>query len=185
MYRRIGRKASHEVDVRLGDVLQRKRRRKLMGTLVLLLAWAGIMAYMSAQPYTDQDLRPMLRGFDLSWVERWLGWMKFTYASSEISVAYRGPAAFLEFFIRKGAHVLVFATLGFLSMRLLTVWSLKMITRAGLALFVVVTVAMIDEYRHFLHPGRSGLIEDVVLDAVGGMIGIGLYWVLYRMKYRG
>lgn len=141
------------------------------------------MAYMSAQPYTEQDLRPMLRGFDLSWVERWLGWVNFTYASSEISVAYRGPAAFLEFFIRKGAHLAVFATLGFLCIRLLTAWSMKMVIRAAITLFIVMTVAAIDEYQHFLHPGRTGLFEDVVLDTVGGLIGMGVYVMLFRIRH--
>ncbi|NEU30288.1 VanZ family protein [bacterium LRH843] len=156
----------------------------MITTIMLLIVWAAIMGYMSAQTYSQQDVRPMLRNFDLSWVESLFGWVNFTYSSGEISVAARGPAGFIEFFIRKGAHVTVFATLGFLCVRLLTLWSGKMFVRVGVALLLVVFAASIDEFRHFLNPGRSGLVEDVVLDTCGGAIGIAIHQILHRLKAR-
>ncbi|WP_368665704.1 VanZ family protein [Pseudomonas sp. 2995-3] len=35
-----------------------------------------------------------------------------------------------------------------------------------------------DEIRQYYHPDRTGMVEDVILDAIGGIIGIAIiiYW---------
>ncbi len=153
-------------------------------TAALLLVWVSIIVYASSQPYSEQDLRPILRGYNVDWAESWFGWVSFTYAESEISVKERGAEGFVEFFIRKGAHLSVFAILGFLTLRLLSVTRLYWFWRVVLALSIVILFASIDEYRHFLHPGRTGLIEDVKLDSLGGLIGISFYLLISSWKHR-
>lgn len=153
----------------------------------LLLGWASLIFFASSQPYTDQDLRPMLGDFNLAWVERFFGWVSFTYSSSVISVETRGAAGFVEFFIRKGTHVVVFFVLGFLVMVLLGFTRMRLRTSAVLAFICVALFAAIDEYRHLIHPGRTGLIEDVILDCIGGAMGIAVvvFWQRHRQRKEG
>ncbi|WP_088104306.1 VanZ family protein [Halalkalibacter urbisdiaboli] len=157
---------------------------KVVVTACLFIAWIGIIVFASSQPYSQQDLRPMLTSWDLSWVERLFSWVEFTYSQSLISIETKGTAGFIEFFIRKGAHVVVYATLGFLASRLLRATSIRLFYQVLLAFLFVVLFAMSDEYRHSLNPERTGLIEDVILDSVGGIIGIAFYHILYRIKVR-
>ncbi|MBU8906494.1 VanZ family protein [Desertibacillus haloalkaliphilus] len=147
-----------------------------------LFIWGGVIVFASTQPYEQQDARPVVGSFDLSWVERWFSWVSFTYSESIVSIETRGTAGFIEFFIRKGAHLVVFFVLAFLMYRFLRLFSLKTITRATLTLGFIVIFAAVDEFRHLLHPNRTGLVEDVVLDTIGGMLGIALALFVYRKK---
>ncbi|MFB4166119.1 VanZ family protein [Alteribacillus sp. JSM 102045] len=51
------------------------------------------------------------------------------------------------------------------------------------AAFVLVSVfAVIDEVRHFYHPYRTGLWQDIVLDITGGLYGILSYYFLEKTE---
>lgn len=156
---------------------------KRLETVILLIGWGSLVWFMSGQSYEEQDLRPFLRTFDLTWVDTLFHSVQFTYASREISVSYLGPAAFLEFFIRKGAHFFVFAIFGFLLIRLFTCWHMHSFFRISMTIIFILLAASIDEFRHFLHPGRTGLLADVLIDFLGGLFGIIMYSILYRLKY--
>ncbi|ADC49290.1 VanZ family protein [Alkalihalophilus pseudofirmus OF4] len=158
------------------------KNRKVLLTTGLLVLWAGMIIFASSQPYEDQDLRPILEGVPLDWVENVFGFVNFTYSNSEISVAERGPAAFIEFFIRKGAHVVVFAVLGALLMRIAVSLNIRHIPAGITALMGVFIFACIDEYRHLMNPERTGLFEDVILDTVGGAIGIAIYLIIRKKR---
>ena len=41
-----------------------------------------------------------------------------------------------------------------------------------LAFMLTSGYASFDELRQVFHPGRTGLMEDVILDSVGGLVGI-------------
>lgn len=132
----------------------------------------GTIYFASSQPYEQQDLRPVLRDMDLAWVKTYFSWVSFTYSSTVISIDNRGLAGFVEFFIRKGAHVIVFFVLGLLTYRMLILWKMRKWYRVMIAFSFVLAYAAIDEYRHLLNPERTGLIEDVILDTIGGSLGI-------------
>lgn len=114
--------------------------------------------------------------------ESFLSNIQFTYAGSEISIATRGYVPFVEFFIRKGAHFFSYFLLGFfwvlgLRKRVRDEWLVIL-----LAILLSIGYAAFDEFRQVFHPGRTGLMEDVLLDTAGAMVGIFLSWLLLKKK---
>lgn len=148
------------------------RLREIILRVLPLTIWMGMIYYSSSQPYEQQDLRPLLRKFDLSLVERSFSWVSFTYSNAVISIETKGVAGFIEFFIRKGAHVFVFFTLGLLIFRFLKLFKLRKWLQFLSSLLLIFLFASSDELRHFYNPDRTGLIEDVILDTVAGFLGI-------------
>lgn len=146
-------------------------------TLLILV----ILFISSSMPYEEQSLKPGLsRYFDLGFVEH-LRFISFDY-HGEVSVAVLGASGFVEFFIRKAAHLSIFILLGIalidLTYRLIRPYAL-----AGLfAYTVAITVAVFDEFHQILTGGRTGLIQDVLLDGTGALIGILLYRLFWKKR---
>lgn len=79
----------------------------------------------------------------------------------------------LHFFIRKGAHFTVYATLSFLSYRSwratlpsIAPWTFKW---AGLALALTLMAASSDEFHQSFVPSRTSSSHDVLLDMMGAL----------------
>ncbi|WLD93022.1 VanZ family protein [Alkalihalobacillus sp. AL-G] len=137
-----------------------------------VIIWAGIIFYASSQPYEEQDLKPFLSDeIPLGWVETYFGDVSFHYAGEEVSVDHLGKASFVEFFIRKGAHVTVYLVLAFLLYRALYNTSSTSTYTARLAIGLGILYAASDEYHQSFTVNRSPHIEDVLLDTVGIIIG--------------
>lgn len=151
-----------------------------------LVAWITLIHFSSSQSYEGQNVQPLLEGFPLEWVNKLFYWVSITYGDSVVSLETRTPEAFVEFFLRKGAHLFVYAVLGIIAYRLLN-QVLHQTVLSGLIAWVFTTAyAGVDELRQYFHPNRSGMIEDVILDSVGGAIGITVwvYWQ-HRKEKRG
>ncbi|MDQ0256659.1 VanZ family protein [Evansella vedderi] len=159
----------------------KEKRRLLIHYILPFAAWVGLIHYSSSQSYEDQNVQPILQGLPLDWVESLFWWVSFQYGDSVVSLQTRSPEAFIEFFIRKGAHLFVFAVLGILAYRLLNQFLKKRAHCAIYAWLFVTIYAGIDEFRQMLHPNRSGMVEDVILDSIGGVIGISL-WVFWKSR---
>ena len=83
-------------------------------------------------------------------------------------------------------HALVFGVLG-----VLVLGSMKTSSRGvytpGQALIAVVLVTLygiLDEFHQRYVPGRSAELLDIAADAVGGIIGVGIVWVLMKSRAR-
>lgn len=75
----------------------------------------------------------------------------------------------LEHFVRKSAHFLVYFVLGILSFFAFNKNRQNMIRSA----FVFcILYAISDELHQLFVPGRSGQIQDVILDSIGALLGI-------------
>jgi VanZ family protein len=87
----------------------------------------------------------------------------------------------LHYSLRKGAHLTEYAVLGVLAFR---AWHLSLQGPRGrlaaLALGLVVAVAGVDELRQTFIPSRTGALSDVVLDSMGGALGLVLVVALQR-----
>jgi VanZ family protein len=148
-----------------------------------VLIWASVIFYSSSQPYQEQDIRPTLSHFvNLDFVGTWFKDTVFHYAGQEVSVQKLGAAGFLEFFIRKGAHLFVYFILGFLVVRA-TLQHVKS-QKTGIVLAITLTVlyALSDEFHQGFTTNRSPHIEDVGIDTIGGLLGITLYSLLNRLR---
>lgn len=110
-----------------------------------------------------------------------LSQFELTYGGSVVSISESGYFSFVEFFIRKAAHFFIFFVIGFfwvlgLRKRVKEQWLVFL-----LALLLSVGYASFDEFRQVFHPGRSGMMADVVLDSAGAAVGIILaHWMDYR-----
>ncbi len=145
--------------------------------IMLVLYGSSTMSYASQSLVSPLDTMLAGRPF-----EHFLSAIEFSYAGSEISVASRGYISFVEFFIRKGAHFFSYFFLGFfwvlgLRKRVREEWLIIV-----LAIFLSIGYAAFDEFRQVFHPERTGLMEDVLLDAAGALTGIFLSWLLLRKQ---
>ncbi len=79
----------------------------------------------------------------------------------------RAPADFIQFWLRKGAHVVIYGALG-LSLA-------AALERVGkrrwfLAGMILVLVAALDEWHQTFVPGRTGRAVDVLVDLAGFVV---------------
>ena len=79
--------------------------------------------------------------------------------------------------VRKLAHLTEYAILGVLAMR--SFWN----SRAVLAsLLTVIAVAAADEFFQSFNPARTGSPVDVAIDITGGILAIGVVWLIRRRR---
>lgn len=138
------------------------------------IGWMGVIFYSSSTPYEDQDIKPLLGGLiDLSFLEPFVGWIEFTYNHSVISVGKLGITGFLEFFIRKGAHVTVFFLLACLIyIAFIKTSNLNKHVIMMVSFLLTVLYAVSDEIHQGLTPNRTPYLGDVVLDSVGALAAV-------------
>ncbi|UOR11640.1 VanZ family protein [Halobacillus amylolyticus] len=150
------------------------------------IVWMGIIFYSSSTPYQEQDVKPVLSDwFDLSGFVPLFDGISFTYHHSEVSVASLGIAGFIEFFIRKGAHVTVF-----LLLTVLIFYALRKTTNRNYQSTIIISwvatvlYAITDELHQGITPNRTPYIGDVILDAVGGLMALLLISIVYFIRRR-
>lgn len=155
---------------------------------LLPVFWMGVIFYSSATPYEQQDIKPLMEDkVDLSFLTPFMDWISFTYHHSQVSVSALGIEGFIEFFVRKGAHLGVF----FILMCLFYVaW--KRTSRVEvrkivlISFFLTVAYAGIDEFHQGFTANRTPYAGDVVLDGFGALLaGIGLLLVNQRRTKSG
>ncbi|MBM7095657.1 VanZ family protein [Bacillus sp. H-16] len=158
--------------------MNQKENNTLLSHIVPLLGWVAVIQYASSQSYEEQNVTPILGNINLAWVESAFGWVSFTYGTSVVSLETSSTEQFVEFFIRKGAHVFVYFVLAVLVYRVVRLWLGDRIPEAAVIAILCTTLyAAYDEVRHYFHPNRSGMVEDVLLDMAGGAVGV-LCWIL-------
>lgn len=84
----------------------------------------------------------------------------------------------LGLFVRKSAHFFLYFILGILvgnAMNNQKKWWL-------FSLFICLIYACTDEIHQLFMVGRSGQIQDVILDSIGSSVGISLYYWFHRKK---
>ena len=92
-------------------------------------------------------------------------------------------------FVRKGAHVAEYAVLALLLWRALRkpqrgdAWPWQW-SEAGLALGLTSLYAASDELHQLFVPSRQASLRDVLLDTLGGAIGLLCLWAVGRWRRR-
>ncbi|MED4129370.1 MULTISPECIES: VanZ family protein [Shouchella] len=149
-------------------------------SLFLLIA-VSVIAFSSSTPYGNQDIRGILSHLPIQWIEQTrIAHISFPYGERVISLEYLSVESFVEFFLRKAAHFFSFLFIGLIGTRLLAYFT-RLRYASAMSLFFVVFYASIDEYRQSFTPGRSPMIEDVLVDTMGGLVGIliAMFWIVY------
>lgn len=101
------------------------------------------------------------------------------YRTSTIA-AQSDPFRFVEFLFRKGAHLFMYAMLAALAYLALKPYRLNLVLKALMAMAGVGIVAVLDEWNQFRRSNRTGAIEDVLLDLIGGAIGLLIIVLLFH-----
>lgn len=152
----------------------------------VFMFWALLIFYFSSQPYQDQDITPILHDYlsDLHLKEK-LSFVSFMYGGREISTENLGVDTFVEFFIRKAAHLSIFFVWGFLTYTVLTLFMKKHHkVRWLLSVIFVILYAVLDEYHQSRTGNRTPLKMDVVLDTIGGIVGITGCWIIHMLRLK-
>ena len=84
--------------------------------------------------------------------------------------------------IRKLAHIVEYAFLGFLAFRAFQILAGDRLKAAIFALVLAVAVALMDEFQQSFNPSRTSSPYDVLLDIVGASAIILLYSLLSRRR---
>ena len=154
-------------------------RKKIIYRFTILLLIAGVIFYSSSQPYTEQNIQPLL-GDKLNLpdsIEALLSKINFTYAGVEVSVEALGLPGFIEFFIRKGAHFGVYFVMAFVMASIVRMWVQRKAKITAITIGIVFIYACLDEWHQSFTGGRTPLFHDVIIDTIGGLTGIALYFL--------
>lgn len=136
--------------------------------LALVIVGLLIVFSMSNMSYEQQTIVPTLKDIlkDKPF-EAPLSQLEIPYWGTIISVESRGYFYFVEFLIRKATHFFGYGILAIIFYLFYTKLNWRLPT--VLAFFTVVIIASLDEFRQSMIPGRSGVFDDVILDACGAL----------------
>ena len=137
-----------------------------MRKILLLLFILFVLFISSGQSYEQQSLIPTLQ----NWLpgkpfEFLLSKLQIPYWGITVSVEERGYYYFIEFLLRKAAHIFIF---GFLALAIYAVLP-KRFPQFRIAAFLTFLLAIADEYHQSLTGGRTPSIQDVFLDTAGAI----------------
>lgn len=153
-----------------------------MGSLLFL---ALLIFYFSTQTYQEQSLIPLLRELLPGQpFEETLSKIQIEYWGRLISVETRGYYYFLEFFIRKFAHLFLFGCLAIALFRVIMLFRPRLFTAVIWSLIGTGIYAVTDEYHQSVTGGRTALAKDVVLDLTGAIVAMIIYLPFFMWRYR-
>ncbi len=84
--------------------------------------------------------------------------------------------------VRKGAHFIIYLTLGLLIISFLKEFMVVNYKTVLLAVFLTFLYACSDEIHQLYVAGRSGEVKDVLLDTAGATIGCLIYSLFYKIR---
>lgn len=151
-------------------VLHKNDWRERLVRYAPLVLWIGLIMFLSSgqasMSNTSRFVRPLLR-------------FLFPDAPEEIINIYHG-------YIRKLAHVTVYAILAFWASRAFVGSSQKILRRFWFvaAFFTVCLVASIDEMNQSFLDSRTGSIYDILLDIAGGTMMLLVFYSIAAYRER-
>lgn len=88
----------------------------------------------------------------------------------------------LNKYIRKFAHGFEFLVLALIIFLTLKSFDIKNRECIIYTLFIVLLYAVIDEYRQLYIPGRNSSVRDIVIDFIGGIVGVVILQFIFCFK---
>lgn len=147
----------------------------------LTIAALIIVIYASNMTYQQQTIVPELRTLlkDKP-LENALSTLEIPYWGTIISIESRGYFYFVEFLIRKATHFIGYGMLAVIFYFLFL--KLKWRVPSVLAFGTIFIIACLDEYRQSFIPGRTGIFDDVLIDATGALFFLLVVKVIIVIK---
>lgn len=149
---------------------------------LLVLICLVTIFHFSSQTQDEQRLTAFKQYVPIEKVEQWFSNVEFSYGGDTVSIEKRGPYGFVKFFVRKAAHFTIYFILGFLLTNALArtkirTWMIICIT------FLLVSIwAAADEFHQGFVPSRTPSFEDLVIDIIGGLVGIILAILILKIR---
>lgn len=143
---------------------------KLLKAWGPVIIWMGVIFYLSHQPAEQSS--ELSNGITLlvsNIIHNILPIFKIDYTA-------------LTFIVRKLAHLMAYLVLGYLLVRALSQKVKLSFTIIGQAFFISVMFAISDEIHQLFIPGRSGEVRDVIIDSIGAIFGIVIFYLLHRRE---
>jgi VanZ family protein len=133
-------------------------RKRVVLAWVLVIAWALVIWNLGQDGFSARATSSQL-----------LEWLRWLLGDLDPHTRYR-----ILIGIRKSAHFVEYAILALLTFRaaLITAPRHRLTSAAWIALFFVATLASADEARQAFSTVRTGSPYDVLLDIMGGAIGV-------------
>lgn len=143
------------------------------GWLLLAVVMLGVLFISSSMTYRQQTSVP--------WLEHWLAakplqgslsHIAFHYAGTLVSIKSLGYFKFVEFFMRKAAHVGAYSLVGCFGALGLKQFVQPTWLRGVLTILSSAGLAAFDEFHQLLTGDRSPLFQDVVLDTCAATLAV-------------
>ncbi|MFZ5597371.1 MAG: VanZ family protein [Bacillota bacterium] len=150
--------------------------------LLAALACLAVIAFFSGQPFADQDMSGEIAG--RGWLVervRELPPIQFSYYNIKVD-SRRSPVDFIQVFIRKGAHVLLYGVLGLFLAGALRGAGLRGSLRWLAAGGLVALAGALDEWHQVSVSGRTGRPGDVLIDLGGFALFAAAAVLIRRIK---
>lgn len=146
-----------------------------MKKYLLFILILSLLFYSSSQTYEEQSIIPKL----MIWLpgepfKGVLSLFQIPYLGTTISIDSLGYYAFIEFLIRKGAHIAIFGVLA--------IAAYIVLRKIELAFIITFVLAIADEFHQSLTGGRTPSIHDVILDSFGAAIALTVIYILRSFR---
>lgn len=147
-------------------------RRFRLGFLAAAVLWLIVIFGFSSQPYQKQSIIPYLKqSVSQGELSKALPNVQFDYNHSNIN-AKKAPYQFVEFIVRKSAHLTIYAIYA-----ILLYWAIKRLRehwmiKIYVILCIVFVTASIDEWNQTHVSNRTGIYQDVGIDLTGSVLGM-------------
>lgn len=156
-------------------MMTKKKKLRILLTL-LIIVWMGVIFCFSNQtgPKSSSSSQSVIH---------LIGHISKTVTGHNIVNTLSTEAfSFLEFIIRKCAHMFVYFILSILTMLLMfTYETCPLRFKSFISLLVSFLYACSDELHQFFVGGRSASFRDVLIDSTGACIGILLTLIIYTL----
>ncbi|AVK50151.1 teicoplanin resistance protein VanZ [Clostridium sp. MF28] len=93
-------------------------------------------------------------------------------------------ASNLDHIVRKNAHAFMYMVLAILVCGALFSYNKNGKGMIIYILFICLFYAVTDEFHQSFIPGRTSLVSDILVDFMGAMIGLGLFYLSYYKIYK-
>lgn len=149
-----------------------KRLGKQIGLLASLMVWGALVFALSSQAYQEQTLLPLMRAhLSEPALRDWMPDVRINYSIYHFH-AKQQPFLFLEFALRKAAHMFVYGVFAALAYVAVPPYRRAGGWKAFAILAFTGAVALLDEWNQSSGAGRTSSAYDVGIDLAGAALGL-------------
>lgn len=151
--------------------------------IILCIFWMGFIAYNTSQ--TGESSNNTSVSITEGIINKTQVVINNNVNNSDSSIIIRNDDDFikkLNIYIRKFAHGFEFLVLALIIFLTLKSFNIKNRECIIYTLFIVLLYAVIDEYRQLYIPGRTSSVRDIVIDFIGGIVGVVILQFIFGFK---